>query len=162
MPQNSKIPTNAPIQFILRTIMTGLISTTAMTILMELLYTRLPRDEQYPLPPEEIATVAEVKILGKPLDAPQHITMTLTSHFGYGIGLAGVFSIVADHLPFPPLFNGIFYGLAVWAVSYMGWLPAFKVLRPATEFPSARNRLMIFSHAIWGAILGTLTSKSES
>lgn len=149
-------------QFVLKVIATGLISTTAMTIVMELLYGRLPRDDQYPLPPEEIATVAEIKMWGKPLDAPQHMILTLVSHFGYGISLTGIFSLIANHLPFMPVFNGILYSLVVWTASYMGWLPALKVLRPATEFPSARNGLMVFSHVIWGALLGALIGKSQN
>jgi uncharacterized membrane protein YagU involved in acid resistance len=137
-----------------RSIIAGLVSTTAMTIVMEQLFRRLPPDEQYPLPPEEIATVAEVNVLGRTLKSEQHMAWTLFSHFGYGMTLAGIYSWIAERLPFTPVFSGVLYGLLVWAGSYLGWLPAFHVLRPGTEFPPARRRLMIIAHVVWGAVLG--------
>ena len=143
---------------ILRSIIAGLVSTTAMTVVMQQLFSRLPPDEQYPLPPEEIATVAEVKVLGKTLNSSQHRVWTLFSHFGYGMTLAGVYSLVAERLPFAPVFNGVLYGVLVFAGSYLGWLPAFHVLRPATEFPAPRRRLMIIAHIVWGAVLGISNS----
>lgn len=141
---------------ITKTLVAGLISTTAMTIVMEMLYRTLPRDEQYALPPEEIATVAEMKVLGKPLNPSQHMIFTLVSHFGYGITLAGIYSVIAKKLPFPPLINGVSYGIAVWVGSYYGWLPAFRVLPSATEFPPERRTLMIIAHLVWGAVLGII------
>ncbi len=145
-----------------RMVVVGLISTATMTAVMQLLYSNLPRDEQYPLPPEEIATIAEVTILGKKLNRHQHMAWTLISHFGYGISLAGIYTKVSEHVPFGALPKGILYGMAVWAGSYLGWLPAFGVLRPATEFPDARNRLMIVAHLVWGATLGLVTQKFQS
>ena len=141
---------------ILRILGVGLTSTAAMTLVMEQLYNTLPHNEQYPLPPEEIATVAEVKVLGKSLNRSQHMTFTWISHFGYGLTLTGLYSLLVRQLPFPPLVSGISYGLVVWAGSYLGWLPAFHVLPPATKFPPARRSLMIISHVVWGALLGTL------
>jgi len=147
---------------ILKTLIVGFVSTSVMTAVMQLLYNGLPRDEQYPLPPEEIAAVAEVTIIGKELNQPQHMAWTFISHYGYGITLAGIYSKISEHLPFGVLPKGILYGLAVWAGSYLGWLPVLGVLRPATQFPPARNGLMIISHVIWGAVLGALTGKSEN
>jgi uncharacterized membrane protein YagU involved in acid resistance len=142
------------VEHISKVIIAGLISTLCMTVVMELLYKVLPHDEQYPLPPEEIATVAETKFFGKPLNKSQHMAFTWVSHFGYGITLAGIYYLIAQYLPFIPLLNGILYGVLVWIGSYLGWLPALNVLRSATKFPRARNSLMILSHLVWGAILG--------
>jgi len=144
---------------ILSTVVAGLVSTTAMTVLMQGLFNRLPRDQQYPLPPEEIATVAETSVLGKELSPPQHMAWTLISHFGYCITLAGVYSMLAEPLPFSALLKGVLYGIAVWAGSYLGWLPALGVLRPATQFPPKRNGLMIVAHLVWGAVLSITTDK---
>jgi hypothetical protein len=49
---------------------------------------------------------------------------------------------------------GVGFGLAVWAVSYLGWLPAAGILSPATEHPARRNALMIGAHVVWGATTG--------
>jgi hypothetical protein len=51
------------------------------------------------------------------------------------------------------------YGLAVWAGSYLGWLPAAGVLPPATEEPAGKNAVMILAHVACGAALGVLTDR---
>jgi hypothetical protein len=53
-----------------------------------------------------------------------------------------------------PAAAGVSWGLAVWAGSYQGWLPAAKILRPATEQPARRTLLMIGAHVVWGMVLG--------
>ncbi|MCA1636528.1 MAG: hypothetical protein LC802_23280 [Acidobacteria bacterium] len=44
--------------------------------------------------------------------------------------------------------------MAVWAGSYLGWLPAAGILRPATEHPPRRTALMIAAHVVWGVAAG--------
>jgi uncharacterized membrane protein YagU involved in acid resistance len=138
----------------------GLISTAVMTVVMEQLYKNLPRMERYPLPPEEIMTVAEATLLGRLLDEPQHRALTLVSHFGYGTTLGALYALVSERLPLPRSFSGIMYGMVVWAAGYLGWLPALRVLRPATEFPPARLALLMLSHIVWGAVLDVLAHQS--
>ena len=46
---------------------------------------------------------------------------------------------------------GAAYGSAVWACSYLGWIPALGILKPASEHPPARNVLMISVHFVWDA-----------
>jgi uncharacterized membrane protein YagU involved in acid resistance len=143
-------------------VMIGLISTTVMTVVMDRLYRALPHDEQFPLPPEEITTVAEAKVLGALLDDPQHSALTLINHFGYGTTLGAVYVLLSERLPLPPLFSSVLYGVTVWAGSYLGWLPALRILRPATEFSPARNSLLIISHLVWGVALGALTNQFQN
>jgi hypothetical protein len=45
-------------------------------------------------------------------------------------------------------------GVAIWAGSYLGWLPTVGILTPATRHPWRRNLLMIVAHVIWGVALG--------
>ena len=47
----------------------------------------------------------------------------------------------------------------VWVASYLGLLPAMRILTPATEHPARRNALMISAHVIWGACLGVLLER---
>jgi hypothetical protein len=54
---------------------------------------------------------------------------------------------------------GAGFGVAVWAGSYLGWLPAAGILSPATEHPPRRNALMIASHVVWGATAGVVFDK---
>ena len=49
-----------------------------------------------------------------------------------------------------PRANGPLYGIAVWAVSYLGWIPAIGLLAPATRHRADRTLLMLLAHAVWG------------
>jgi uncharacterized membrane protein YagU involved in acid resistance len=37
----------------------------------------------------------------------------------------------------------------------LGWVPAMRLMPPATRQPAARNFMMIVAHIIWGATLGS-------
>jgi hypothetical protein len=45
---------------------------------------------------------------------------------------------------------GLTFGLGVWAVSYLGLMPALGLHESATEHLRRRNLLMIAAHAVWG------------
>ncbi|MCG6116147.1 MAG: DUF1440 domain-containing protein [Mesorhizobium sp.] len=117
-------------------------ATMAMTIGMRLLFKGLAGQERYPLPPRELTE----GILPAPKKALP--ALTLLAHFGYGAVAGALFTWLPHSLR-----NGPVYGAAVWAVSYLGWIPASKVLHPATRHPMRRNLLMIAVHLIWGLAL---------
>ena len=140
----------------------GSIATLPMTAAMQVMHRRLPRQERYPLPPSEIAAqVTEEVGLRKHLDEPRHVAVTLLSHFGYGAAAGAVYAPLANKIPFPPVLEGIAFGLVVWAASYLGWLPAMGILRPATEHPARRNALMVAAHLVWGSVTGVLVDRFE-
>jgi len=138
----------------------GLTATVPMTLFMEAAHRCLPPHEQYPLPPREITERAtEAAGVDDDLSEPQKQGMTLAAHFGYGASAGAVYGALAPSLPFSPALNGIAYGLAVWAGSYLGWLPAVGLHPPATREPARRNALMIGAHVLWGAVLGCLVDR---
>jgi uncharacterized membrane protein YagU involved in acid resistance len=135
----------------------GFIATVPMTLAMAALHRRLPPEERYPLPPEEItAKLAEEAGEEEHIGQPEHHAATLIAHFGYGTLMGGVYAPLAEKAPGPPVMSGMAYGMAVWAGSYLGLLPALGILKPATEHPPRRNALMIAAHLVWGAALGAL------
>lgn len=139
----------------------GLLATIPMTLAMVTLFRRLPADEQYPLPPREI-TEELTRRAGQSerLGDGQQGALSLALHFGYG-GLTGAFypllagsGQLAPILLGSPLRQTLFgssYGMAVWAGSYLGWIPALQLLGPATAQPVHRRSLMIGAHLVWGA-----------
>ena len=116
-----------------------------MTAVMNRLHRRLPRRQRYPLPPREI-----IDVMAGPARLTEHQMRTATTgaHFAYGAltgaGLAALRSR-------PATAEGAAYGLAIWAGSYFGWIPAAGVLKPAGRHPAERNALMILAHLVWGA-----------
>jgi hypothetical protein len=47
--------------------------------------------------------------------------------------------------------SGALGGFGIWFGSYLGWIPAARILTPATEHPARRSLLMIGVHLVWGA-----------
>ena len=130
----------------------GVCATMAMTSGMRLLFGALGRKDRYPLPPRELTerlTPARPHPdRGDPDAAPQEATMA--AHFVYGAATGALLPLV---VPRPGIAAGSIYGALVWAASYLGWIPALGVLRPASEHPGRRNLLMIAAHLVWGAAL---------
>jgi uncharacterized membrane protein YagU involved in acid resistance len=102
--------------------------------------------------------LAEEAGVKEQLNAPARTTVTLAAHFGYGAATGAIYAPMAIENRWPPLIGGVGFGLAVWAASYLGLLPAVRLLSPATEHPLRRNALMITAHAVWGATLGLLVN----
>ena len=119
----------------------GFVATLAMTSAMRRLHAKLPAKERYPLTPREIVDAT--------LDPPAAAApdLTLAAHFLYG---AGCGALVAAVDPRIGRLGGAAAGGAVWLTSYMGWIPAFGILKPATRHPLRRDAVMLTAHFVWG------------
>lgn len=141
----------------------GFAATVPMTWAMEVLHRRLPDHERHPLPPREITErVAAEAGVADDLSETEHVGLALAGHFGYGTVAGALYGPVARHLPLPPVAAGMAYGLAVWAGSYLGLLPALGIMSPATRHPPRRTGVMIAAHLVWGAALGVLVDSREN
>jgi ribose/xylose/arabinose/galactoside ABC-type transport system permease subunit len=137
----------------------GLAATVPMSLAMKLMHERLPEHEQYPLPPRAVTMeVAEQAGVRERMDEGERQAATWAGHFGYGATCGALYGALAARRDVPPLAAGVGFGLAVWAGSYLGWLPAAGILRPATEHPPRRNALMIAAHVVWGATTGLVVA----
>lgn len=121
----------------------GFAATLPMTMAMRRLHQRLPSAEQYPLPPREIAEDLPSLGMDRPAAAMLH-------HFLYGAAAGGAFGLASRRRD-PG--SGAVFGIAVWIGSYLGWIPAARILRFGTRHPARRNGLMLASHLVWGACL---------
>lgn len=121
----------------------GTAASVAMTAAMRRLFPELPAEEQYPLPPREILDRVEP---AAPFPAERSL-QTLLAHLGYG-ALTGALYAALPRRP-----SGFVYGPAIWALSYLGWLPGLRILKPAQHHPAKRNLLMLAVHLVWGGTL---------
>ncbi|GIV97351.1 MAG: hypothetical protein KatS3mg057_2008 [Herpetosiphonaceae bacterium] len=154
---------------LLRGAAAGLAATVPMTIAMEFMYRYLPWWQRYSLPPGQItARLTRAIGLRRKTERREHNLLTFLGHFGYGATVGAIYAPIARRLKLPSLLGGVVYGLAVWFVSYVGWLPAFHILPSATKQPNKRNALMITAHIVYGASLSWLldqmreTSREEA
>lgn len=139
----------------------GTVATLPMTVLMKSVHISLPHAQRSePIPPRQI-TMQAADAAGLKHEMPEGVRQlaTMLSHFGYGAAAGAVYGRVQSRLPGSPVAKGITFGLGVWAVSYLGWLPAAGVLRPASRWPAGRNFMMIAAHVVWGAVTGIITDR---
>lgn len=136
----------------------GLLATIPMTIFMLMTWKRLPEREKYPLPPRLITrnAVKQVESLQR-LGSRNLTALTLLLHFLYGALTGSLYGTLERQIPLHQSVKGSLYGVSVWSASYLGWIPAFGILSPATKHPWRRNLLMIAAHLVWGTSLGVFT-----
>jgi uncharacterized membrane protein YagU involved in acid resistance len=145
-------------QKIIQGTVAGWIATLPMTIFMQMAWNVLPAREKYPLPPRLI-TRKLLKELGihRQIRGKKQTALTLLLHFSYGAVAGSAYKVLEERIHLQNAIKGILAGLALWAGSYLVWLPAMGILSPATRHPWRRNLLMIVAHVIWGWALGLLT-----
>jgi uncharacterized membrane protein YagU involved in acid resistance len=138
----------------------GAVATAPMTIAMEAMHERLPAPERYPLPPAEIVEQVSGEPVGPDaMGQGQGAAASLALHFAVGAAGGAIYGPLAARFQPDPIVGGMAFGLAVWTTGYLGILPAFGILRPATEHPPRRNALMIAAHLVWGSALGLLVDR---
>ncbi|HEX8720699.1 MAG TPA: DUF6789 family protein [Pyrinomonadaceae bacterium] len=139
----------------------GLAATAPMTLAMKLMHEQLPREERYPLPPRQVTEgVAEKAGVEQHLDEETREAATWVSHFAYGTACGALYGALSgERADGRAALAGVGFGLAVWAGSYLGWLPAAGIISPATEHPARRNALMMAAHVVWGATTGVVLER---
>jgi uncharacterized membrane protein YagU involved in acid resistance len=152
----TRIP--SPFEQLIKGAVAGLIATVPMTIFMRSAWRMLPKREKYPLPPRLITRRLTQKTgVDNQLDADELTSLTLTLHFLFGAATGALYGVIEPRVPLNESIKGSLMGMAVWSGSYLGWIPAFHILPPATEHPWRRNLLMIVAHLVWGIALGLAT-----
>ncbi|MGE5643930.1 MAG: DUF6789 family protein [Byssovorax cruenta] len=149
---------NSPFDQLVKGAIAGLLATVPMTIFMRSAWRLLPKREKYPLPPRLITRrLTKETGVDDQLDADQLTWLTLTLHFLFGAATGALYGVIEPRVPLNENIKGSLMGMAVWSGSYLGWIPAFHILPPATEHPGRRNLLMILAHRVWGIALGLAT-----
>ena len=135
----------------------GTIATIPMTLVMINLFRRLPIEQHYPLPPRLIIESLQESRQMRPMDDANATHTTLLAHFAYGAATGALFPYL-ERGRGKDFFTGSVFGVAVWAASYLGWIPAANILTPATHHPARRNALMLTAHLTWGAALAGVSA----
>ena len=103
-------------------------------------------------PPRKIIDRFLPQLPPKPSDR-----LALATHLGYGtVGGVAYEALVGRGDTVLPrrLIGGVLYGLAVWAASYEGWVPAIGVLPKAHHDKPGRASTVLVAHLVYGASLG--------
>jgi hypothetical protein len=79
------------------------------------------------------------------------------AHLAFGAAGAMAYGLLRQLVPRVSRISlGVAFGLAVWAVSYEGWIPALRILPPAEDDRRGRPAVMVVAHVVYGLVLGWL------
>lgn len=139
----------------------GLVATAAMSVVM------LAAREgglMGRLPPHEIAskTVARTG-LSDDVDADGREAAGWAGHLAFG-AIAGALFAGLRALLRPPgsgVVHGVLFALGVWLVSYQGWIPALRLLPPASRDHPERPAAMVAAHVVYGTVLGAIAGRGS-
>lgn len=114
-------------------------------------------------PPAEITRRAAAKT-----DASATVVNRDQPEFGVTWGLAHatfgtlsgiLYAQLQPHLPDAPVPMGLLYGGAVWAVNYLGIMPALGLYPAPKRDTRDRTVVMIMAHAVYGVSLALLLQR---
>lgn len=112
-------------------------------------------------PPERVTEKAmDAAGVDDASESEEHVTASV-AHVAFGAGGGAAFALLHRRLdlPVPTVVQGVAFGLAVWATSYQGWIPALRILPPADDDRPGRQRAMIAAHIVYGGVLGAVESR---
>lgn len=139
----------------------GAIATAVMTgaMLLARRWGLLARSKR--LPPTDITSRTAAR-LGINLNHSGRLAATTLMHTGFGASLGALFAVIRKTKrlrSMPPTSMGIAFAMAVWAVSYAGWIPAVGLLPRPDRDRSGRPATTVLAHVIFGGVLGGLQAR---
>jgi hypothetical protein len=126
------------------------------------------------MPPQKISDrfLGALGLRGKTPE-PARKALAVCTHFAFG-GISGALFGLANEVRRTrirrtsgvishraPLVAGIAFGSAIWAVSYMGWVPALQIMPAPQSDRPGRPTSMVLAHWIFGAVLAKVVAPRE-
>lgn len=133
----------------------GLFGTAAMTV--PILLGRRLGLLTTPPPVEITANVAHRTSLLPDPSRPGFPLLWPAAHLAYGAGAGMGFVVIRDRLPARTALAGLLYGATVWAMSYLGILPALSLYPGPTQDSRSREAVMIVAHGVFGLSVAATT-----
>lgn len=99
-------------------------------------------------PPEAIVRRTG-RLLGAEPRAPLAGVLGAAAHVAFGAGTGAAYALLPRRGPG----TAVALALAVWAVSYEGWVPALGALPPAHRDRPDRPLVMVAAHVVHGLVL---------
>jgi uncharacterized membrane protein YagU involved in acid resistance len=136
----------------------GALATATMSVALVALDRARSRREQArtDLPFKEATRSVAERAGATPRTSAGRTAQAWVSHFAFGCAMGAVYAGASPRMPNAWLAAapGILFGLALWAASYVGTLPALRLLPPAEARPTGHNVMNIGGHIVFGATLG--------
>ncbi len=112
------------------------------------------------LPPAEIAEAAIEDATDRPARPEEQRVVASAAHLGFGAAAGALFGVVRHAAgirgPVGSVVGALGFASLVYVVSYQGWVPALRIMPPASRDDTGRVATMVVAHWIYGAVLGGL------
>jgi hypothetical protein len=109
-------------------------------------------------PPEQIAqTAAEELGVGAIAEEAAFGPLWLGLHLTFGAGCGVFYRVLLPRVPVGGVAGGASYGLLVWAVNYLGLMPALGLFPAPRQVGRRRTGVMLLAHLVYGAVLALLS-----
>jgi uncharacterized membrane protein YagU involved in acid resistance len=109
-------------------------------------------------PPNAVAARLTQRLMGKHPAGGAQKALTTLSHVGFGAAAGAAYGATSRVRP-PSAWTGALFGLAIWVVSYKGWIPALGVMPPPEDDERGRTLTMAAANVVYGATLGMLSRR---
>lgn len=140
----------------------------AMTVMMTKVAPRVVPKSMLPDTPAPQKTVQWAqREAGRPdaLSGRSEKGAALAAHLAYSAAAGAGYGLARSSFPalrqVPSPAAGALFGLAVWAVSFEGLLPALGVMEPTTQHPPKRWPAPLMGHTIFGVVTAVLAAKLD-
>ena len=98
-----------------------------------------------------------VEVVGVDLDDEQWERLATAVHWGLGIGLGALYSVIRSRIPGPEWLHGLGAGTAFWGLVDEGMSPALGLNPPPGDLPIESHGRMLAGHLTYGMVTdGTL------
>ncbi len=114
------------------------------------------------IPPREITgRIVEQAPRGDEVGDRGRNGLTALAHLAFGSVAGSGYTLLSPLLPprVPPALSGAAYASAVWAASYLGFLPALGLQPSPARQSRGRHASMLVAHWIYGGVVGTLAAR---
>ena len=111
-------------------------------------------------PPDQIVESAAARLGADPPPPPVKGIVVWLAHFAFGVAAGALFRVLRPR-PRLATAEGVTFGLAVWAVSYQGVLPAARLFPPASHDDRRRQIVNVLAHVVFGATLGLQAGRAS-
>ena len=112
------------------------------------------------LPPERIAEAAIEETTDRPAGRDERTLVASVAHFGFGAAAGAVFGLIRHAAgirgPVASVAAALLFANLVYVTSYQGWVPALRIMPPASRDDAGRVGTMVVAHWVYGAVLGSL------
>jgi uncharacterized membrane protein YagU involved in acid resistance len=113
------------------------------------------------MPPEKVTS----KLLhraGIEHTRAQQDALATVLHFGFGATAGAAFGVLAPRSLIARVPAGLTYGVAIWGVSYMGWMPALGIMPPPERDRRDRQAVMLAAHLVYGTTLALMVGRRDA